>query len=371
MFNSIKKIAAEIKRRDLEAIVCCSPDNATYCSGFMVPSHNRNRHRRVFTIITADGEAQLICVTVEENITRANSYIQPVVAYNEFTDDPVQMVCDFLKSKGATQRIAVELSYLFATDYVKLLKYLPNTTIVEAEDIILKLRSIKEEEEIETIRECCKITGAVYNMLRDEARSSMTEMDLYGMCLKEMARRGVEFPRMALGSGSRGADVNVKPSTKKLQVGELVRFDVLGTYGNFNLDIARTATVGKASKEQNDTWARLYEVHRRSIDRIKPGASTKEIYLKFNEDMVKIMKVSGSLNFLGHGLGITCHEPPYFNVSSEEEIKPNMVMCIEPVFLVPGVGGYHIEDCLVVRPEGVEVLSDINFASSLFEIKEG
>lgn len=367
MHNSIDKIARTIAKAGWDAVFCCSPDNATYCSGFMVPTHNRNRHRRVFTVITADADSMMIVASVEENITKANAYIKNVRAYNEFTDDPVAMLADFLRERQI-QRLGTELDYLFAPDYLRLRQLMPKLVLEDCAPLLLELRSIKEEDEIASIRGCCDITTQVYRLLAAEARSTMTEMDLYGMCVGKMAALGVEYPRMALGSGVRAADINVKPSAKKLELGEMVRFDVLGAFQNFNLDVARTATVGPASAQQADIWKRLREVHCRSIERIKPGASTRDIYLKFNADMKSILQVEGGLNFLGHGLGLTSHEPPYFNLSSDAEIRENMVMCIEPTYLMPGTGGYHIEDCLVVRGRGAEILSDFAFGERLFEI---
>lgn len=369
MYNAVETIRQAINQQGLDAIVCSSPDNVTYSAGFMVPSHQRNRHRRVFSVITATGAAQMIVVTVEENITRTNSLIQPVVAYNEFSDDPVEILADFLDEKQANRRVAVELNQFPIRDFMRLRELIPHCEFSDADPLMLRLRRVKHAEEIEYIRRCCQIADEVYRMLQAEADSSMTEMDLYGMAIAKLAACGVEFPRMALGSGTRSGDANAKATEKRLHPGEIVRFDVLGTYHNFNLDIARTAVVGKPSDQQREEWKRLYEVHLRSIDRVHAGASTRDLYMRFNEDMSKIFGTRGTLNFLGHGLGLSVHEPPYFNAVSDTPLEENMVLCLEPMHLIPNVQGYHVEDCLVVKKNGCEVLSNLESGKELFEIQ--
>lgn len=368
METTVSKIISRLERDGLDAIVLSSPDNARYCTGFMVPSHPRNRRRRVFVMLTAQGDTAMIVVTVEENISRNSSLVQPVIAYNEFSDDPVRMMADFLKEKKAFRRVAVELDNLCANDCEKLRTYLPDTALIDGGALMNDIRCIKTEQEIEIIARCCQIADEVYQMLAADARGHMTEMELYGMALKEMAMRGVEYPRMALGSGHRAGDANAKATDKRLESGDIVRFDVLGEYKNYNLDIARTAVVGPASQRQRDDWKRLYEVHLRSIDRIKPGASSKDIYLRFNEDMEKIFGIQGTLNFLGHGLGLSVHEPPYFNITSDTILQENMVLCLEPMYLVPNKVGYHVEDCIVVRSHGAQVLSNLDSGAELFQI---
>jgi Xaa-Pro aminopeptidase len=60
---------------------------------------------------------------------------------------------------------------------------------------------------------------------------------------------------------------------------------------------------------------------------------------------------------LGHGVGLAVHEKPRAAQTSEEELQPGMILTVEPGIYISDWGGVRIEDMVVVREEGVEVLS--------------
>jgi len=367
--KTVERIASRAREAGLDAVVCFSPDSVSYTIGFMVPSHPRNRHRHAISVVTADGDAAVIVVTVEESITRDNVSMKDVRSYNEFTDDPMVVLADTLREKGvAGGKVGIQLSYLFARDYLRLVEHLPKAEIVDCESLMDAVRAIKTEDEIEIIRQGAMIAEKCYERVRREARGGMTEQEVATLVMSTLIAEGVEYPRMVLGSGPRAAYINAKATTRRLETGDIVRFDVLGAYKNYQIDIARTATVGPASAEQKSYWSKLVAAQERCIKRIKPGVSTRDIYLGFLSDF-REFGIDATLNFVGHGLGISTHEEPYINKYASNILEENMVLCVEPVHLLPGIGGYHLEDAMVVRRDGAEVLSNFELARNLIEIK--
>lgn len=73
---------------------------------------------------------------------------------------------------------------------------------------------------------------------------------------------------------------------------------------------------------------------------------------------------------LGHGAGTNPWEPPFFSPQSKEapiELRPNMVMNLEPWYGGPGVGGFRLENDLVVRADGPEIYTTFPFDERLLD----
>src|SRR5215471_18486901 len=108
----LRKLRTAMKAAGHDALVAFSQDNVTYTAGFLVPSHASNRFRRTITIIAGDAFAAQIVVNVEENLTKQRSRFPDIRAYNQFTQDPADVLADTLIEAGVgSAKIAIELDY--------------------------------------------------------------------------------------------------------------------------------------------------------------------------------------------------------------------------------------------------------------------
>jgi Xaa-Pro aminopeptidase len=71
------------------------------------------------------------------------------------------------------------------------------------------------------------------------------------------------------------------------------------------------------------------------------------------------MGAAGGVPFLGHGVGLEIDELPVLSRGSEVTLEEGMVLAIEPKFVVPGIGGIGIENCFVVKENGIDKLSPV------------
>ncbi|MEO9898983.1 MAG: M24 family metallopeptidase, partial [Paracoccaceae bacterium] len=61
----------------------------------------------------------------------------------------------------------------------------------------------------------------------------------------------------------------------------------------------------------------------------------------------------------GHGMGVEIHETPYITASSQTILEEGMVFSIEPGIYLPGRFGLRLEDIVILRADGPEILSDL------------
>ncbi len=95
------RLRAAMKAGGYDALVVLSIDNVTYTAGFTVPSHVSNRFRRTITVIAGEAFGCQIVVSVEENLARLRSRFEDIRAYDQFSQDPADVVADALLEAGA------------------------------------------------------------------------------------------------------------------------------------------------------------------------------------------------------------------------------------------------------------------------------
>src|SRR5438477_10574269 len=131
----LRKLRSAMAAAGHDALVALSQDNVTYTAGFLVPSHASNRFRRTITILAGETFAAQIVVNVEENLAKQRSRFSDIRSYNQFTQDPADLLADALEEAGVgAGRIAIELDYMPAQDYIQLKKRLPKADLVPAKD---------------------------------------------------------------------------------------------------------------------------------------------------------------------------------------------------------------------------------------------
>jgi len=358
----LHKLRGAMEERGLDALIPMSPENLAYASGAAPPSQRTVRSRLAAAVIPAEGETEVVTVKLEAPLVREQSRLDRVTAYEEFVDDPVEVIAASLSSFGlADGRIGVETTYLSFADYQKLAVALPAAELHAADGLWEQLRMLKTPDEIEAIRSI----GQAAERITDECLATVgpgaTERDLGNLIAERYAEAGGDqLTMLVVASGERSAHLNAPPTSRILERGDIIRTDVIGTAGHYYSDVARTAVVGEPTAEQRRVYDLLRSVHERCIEALRPGALTSDIYRIYAD----AMDAAGlpAYHFVGHGLGVTLHEEPFVNALGATRLEQGMVLCIEPLTYIEGAFGMQVEDELLVTADGCEpftVVGDI------------
>jgi Xaa-Pro aminopeptidase len=239
--------------------------------------------------------------------------------------------------------------------------------LIPTEGMVEALRKVKDEHEIEAIRQAEAIGDAAFSHVLDIMRPGMTEIDValeIEWFMRKNGAEGIGF-EVIVASGERGAMPHGVASSKKLAEGELVVMDFGAVYQGYRGDMTRTVSLGKASPMQRKLYNIVLRAQEAALEGIRPGKTGKEI------DAIarKVIEDAGyGENFghgLGHGVGLAVHEEPRLSVTGMEELVCGMVVTVEPGIYVPGFAGVRIEDLVVVSESGIR-----NITSSPKELIE-
>ena len=355
--QTLQRLRAAMKAAGYDALVALSQDNVTYAAGFLVPSHATNRFRRTIVILAGDTFAAQIVVNVEEIQARARSRFKDIRSYNQFTQNPADLLADALIEAGAGKgRIGIELDYLPAQDYIQLVKRLPEARFEPCADVFFGTRMIKSDEEIATLRRVGTLSERVIGDVLKVVKPGMTEIDVSRRLVDQMIAAGSTNFKYRVGSGANSSITNCGTTSKKIETGDLIRIEVLGDIDNYRSNVTRTAVVGKPTDRQKKIWANLMEARDDCKTMLKPGTAVADVYRNY----VRICRshdIEPTLKFLGHGIGQTIHEEPYLTDTRTIVFEPNITFTMEPLYMIPGEMGFHVEDMYVITKDGFDALT--------------
>ncbi len=223
-----------------------------------------------------------------------------------------------------------------------------------------KLTMIKTEDEITTIRKAADIGDQVFDHVLGFIKPGVTEREVaaeISYMTKKLGGEGDAFD-IIVASGERSALPHGIATDKKIKKGEVVTIDFGCVYKGYNSDMTRTIAVGKIPAELQKIYEIVREAQQRAVDKVRPGMNGRELD-SIARDYITLHGYGAKFGHgTGHGLGIEVHELPMISQRGEKyKLEPNQVFTIEPGIYIEGTGGVRIEDDVVVRREGCEVLT--------------
>lgn len=353
----------------VDGIVCLSPENFAYASGFVVPSQPLMRWRHAAVVVPANGPPAYLTVDMEESTVAANTNGALVRSWGEFTESAMRVLAELLVDLRLDKaQIGVELDYLPAGDHEELRSYLPSASLVPIEKDLARLRQIKTSGEIELMRRLARLADESIGNALAQVHPGDTEMDIAAGLTRNIYSLGADdFKLMIVATGERSVYPNVGPTQRQLQNSDICRVEIFSVIDGYHAGVCRTARVAESPPHADEIWKNLVECKYLVLDMIKPGVSTRQVYEAFIEHLGKLNLPP--ISFVGHGIGLHLHEDPYLGVYSDEHLEAGMVLGIEPLVYDSGYGyGMQNKDIVLVTETGSELLSDVTNTDELITI---
>jgi Xaa-Pro aminopeptidase len=243
------------------------------------------------------------------------------------------------------------------------LELVPRRALVE------RLRAVKDENELATIREAARITDQAYAALAKEHFVGRTERDLawrLEQILHELGAHGVAF-EPHVNSGPRGALPHAMPTASVVEANTTVVIDAGCMLDDYRSDCTRTFATGDLPDDLAGAYEACLRGQEAGLEAMRAGVTGAEA----DAAARRVIDAAGfGEKFghgLGHGVGLLVHEAPTARPESEDVLAPGNVITCEPGIYLEGRGGVRIEDLVLVTDGAPDVLS--SFTKELVTVR--
>jgi Xaa-Pro aminopeptidase len=221
------------------------------------------------------------------------------------------------------------------------------------------MRVRKQETEIQATQKALAVAESAFKKTAESIQPGMTEKEVAWTLEKNMREAGAEsisFPTI-VASGPNSALPHAIPTDRRIKEGEPILFDWGARLDGYCSDTSRTIVLGEADDQFQQVFDVVVQAQKMAIKGIRAGASTKAVDSLARKHIEDKGFKERFGHALGHGTGLAVHEPPRLSPLSDTRLEAGMLVTVEPGIYLPDWGGVRIENQVVVRKEGAEVLN--------------
>ena len=340
------KLRERLAQQRIGALLVSSLPNVHYLTGF-------------------SGSAGAVLVTLRNSSFFTDSRYD-LQAHQEVCDSQVLIVkgealaaAAKLARRSREMRLGFESNSVAYGTYQRLRELLPNKRLVAAGSLVESLRMEKDEGEIRQIRKAVEVASSAYSETLRHIRVGITELEVAAEIEYRMRLHGAERPSFEtiVAFGPRSALPHARPGTRKLQANEFILMDLGAILDGYASDMTRTVFLGKAPRKAAHMYRAVLEAQLEGEAAVKAGVECAAV----DRAARRVLERHGYGQYFthstGHGLGREIHESPRIAPKQHLRLPERAVVTVEPGVYIPGYGGVRIEDVVVVRKQGAELLT--------------
>ena len=346
--NNIKRIQDALARQGLDAILLTDEKNQRYATGFAFTDG---------AVVVGREKAWLL--TDSRYIEAAEKIAGGCCAVQMFDREHSLsgLISAALKESGA-EKLAAEdekLSHARWAAFEKLL----GRTLLPAGGLMMSLRASKNASEIESMIRAQRISENALEEVLHIIKPGMTEKEVMAELVYYMLKFGSEgnsFDPIVV-TGKNTSMPHGVPGDTVIRDGDFITMDFGSLSDGYCSDMTRTVAVGHATEEMKTVYYTVLEAQLAGIAAARSGIPGKLI----DQAARDVIEKAGYGEYFGHGfghsLGLDIHEPPMAGPRGEAPMAENDLCSAEPGIYIPGKFGVRIEDVMIIRKDGAEVIT--------------
>jgi len=387
-FIDRRRASRLMEHEGLAALVLCQPETISWASGaFPGVASNWRRAGAAVLIVPADENAPLTAIVgdLQAASFAAASGLEDVRSHRIWVEtdrfplspdkpkrtprpaqyllaDSLGLLREALHEKGFAGRIGLDMGFVPAADFAAF-QALP-VQWFDATRIVERLRAIKQPAEIDRLRRAALHARAGLISLMEQIAPGMTAAEMTRIWASaaqdDATRQGLPPPDSCWAYIAVGGD-GFAPGGPLAQ-GDIIKMDVGCVIAGYSSDGARTAVLGTPAPQAQAIHDALHRSFDAGLALFEPGRSLHDIYRTVATTMWDQGFDTYGRGHFGHGVGasIWSEEWPFIADDSEAILEPNMVMAFETPWYIDGLGGFIIEDQLLITDNGAEVMAPMS-----------
>jgi Xaa-Pro aminopeptidase len=231
--------------------------------------------------------------------------------------------------------------------------------LVPASGLVERLRAVKDESEVASMRAAAELATAAYESLGRHGLAGRTEREVATGLVRFMEDAGAEAPSFPpiVASGGHGALPHAVPRDVAIPRDTLVVIDMGAMVDGYCSDCTRTFATGDIGGEAAEVYELVLRAQTASLPAATAGADCQAVDAVAREIIDGAGHAEHFGHGLGHGVGLEVHEAPRLGKTAKGSLEAGNAVTVEPGVYLPGEFGVRIEDLVIVTGGEPEILT--------------
>ncbi|WP_417582840.1 M24 family metallopeptidase [Pelagibacterium sp.] len=284
----------------------------------------------------------------------------PMVAWSD-SDGPNAALAKLLDDTGIDRSApSIVIDETMRADFaLLLLDALPGAKRRFTGDTVSFLRARKDEDECRRLKASQLLNDKAMQAGFAALKPGVTESDVASVIRSVYLDNGARPQFDLVCFGENGAFPHHHTGDTVLKDNDAVLLDIGGRLDGYPSDMTRVAHMGEPSEAFSSVHAIVDAAVQAALATARPGVKANAIDAAARTVIAEAGYGEFFLHRTGHGLGLDVHEPPYIAANSDAVLDEGMVFSIEPGIYLPGRFGIRLEEVVIMRADGPEVLSEL------------